>query len=143
MIDVQIHTDFKAIAELIGCNFKASFISSLNDGGIEYPLMLLTPISTTEDLAERLLDTVDVTMYFFRLNQTTGGETLNETEMWTVFGELSNYVKAFKSEMLKMEFLEKYVITSKIKTSRNAFRIGYDDTVFVKVTFTMEVYSDC
>lgn len=144
MIDVQIRNDFKDIATVIGCQgFIANFISAINNGGNQYPLFLLTPISTNEAFTESHQESVDVIFYVFKLNQNAEGKTPNESELWTLFGEVANLAKAFKAKLLEAEYLTKYVITSKMKIERNAYQIGSDDTVFVKVSFSMTVYKDC
>ena len=144
MIDVQIRNDFKSISERIGCQgFIANFVSTINEGGNLYPLMVLPPIATSEKFNEQDQEEVKLILYFFKPYQNEVGQTPNETELWQLFGELGELVKAFKKELLKVEYLKKYVITSKINVERNAHKIGYDETVFVKVNFIMTVYKDC
>jgi hypothetical protein len=144
MIDTQIRNDFKTIATEIGCQgFIANFISAMNDGGNQYPLFLLLPIATSEAFTDTHKEEVKILFYIFKLNQNVDGKTPNEAELWTLFGEVSELAKAFKRELLKTDYIKKYVITSKMNIERNAYQIGVDDTVFVKVNFTMMVFKDC
>lgn len=143
ILDAKIRTDFFAIADTIGCKGKiANFVSAINDGGNEYPLFLLTPLSSTEDFTEEHQEDIKVIFYIFKLNQNEQGATLTEAELWSVWGRLRQLAKAFKKELLT-NYLETYIITSKYQIDCNAFGLGDDDTVFVKVRFTMRVLMSC
>lgn len=144
MIDTQIRNDFKNIATAIGCpKFIANFVTTINEGGNQYPLMVLPPIATSEEFTEQHQEEVKIILYIFKLHQNAAKKTPNEDELWQLFSELGQLVKSFKKELLKTDYLKKYVITSKINTERNAYKLGYDETVFVKVNFTMTVYKNC
>jgi hypothetical protein len=143
-IDEQIRADFFQIAREVGCEGTiGDFVSAINNGGNNYPLFLLTPLVSSYQKDQGHEQDFNITMYFFDLYQTETGETPNEEELWQIWGRVAELANKFRLKLYEPNWIVKYVLNSSYKVERNAFALGTDETVFVKVNCSIRVYSNC
>lgn len=143
-LDEQIRKDFFEVAAKVGCTGQiGDFVTAINDGGNEYPLFLLTPITSRVAANEEHESSVGITAYFFELYQGADGQAPTEAELWQLWGKAADRAKAFKNLLLQMPYISKYAIEGNYTIERNAFSLGVDETVFVKANFNMRVYESC
>lgn len=151
VIDVQIREDFFELAKSVGCKgVMSDFVTALNNGGNTYPLFLQTPLTTQEDFNQDKKVTVKSTSYFFDLNHDVDKkEALDEGETWDKWGKLRKMARDYKMELLK-SIKRKNLTSKRMYTGEGKFtviadglKLGSDDCLYVKCTYTITTFLKC
>lgn len=151
-IDTQIRDDFFELAQRVGCvGLMSDFVTALNDGGKDYPLFLQTPLTTQEDFNETNKVLIKSTSYFFDLNHDVEKKkALDEGETWAKWGKLRKMARDFKNELLNTAYSGKnlpsnrtYVGTGKFTVVADGLKLGSDDCLYLKCTYTLTAYLKC
>lgn len=151
LTDLEVRHDFFELAQKVGCQgVMSDFVTALNNGGVSYPLFLHTPITTQEDFNDEGKTTIKCVSYFFDLNHDVASQTaLDEAETWAKYGELrqmaSRYKKLLKESAYEKDLTSKriYVGQGKFTVVADGLKLGADDTLFVKCTYTLTSFRTC
>lgn len=132
----KIKNDFKTAALANGFNgFKHGFLSSMNDGDIDYDFMLLTP-PTKKRKPESDYRSFEIILYVSAKNEFEGEET-NEDEMTDVWDSLDTKIENFCDALP-----DDYIIETDVITKPNAHAFN-DDVILHQVLFTVRLDIYC
>lgn len=144
MTDTQLKYIFYNIADRIGMASKrADFVATaVNAGDIQYPLFVLTPLSSELSRPDANTENVSVTCYFFALDAIVSSDgrvsDTTEDEQWAKYDEVTRYASTFCRLLQSANHP-----VSNMRIERDAYAIGADETIFAKLTFTLTLFISC
>lgn len=138
----KIKDDFIDVAtsEIVGfASAKEGFLDEMNNGNLDYPLLLLMPPNATLDINKDDFEYFDIIFYTFALNRAEDGDVTNNDERTAIWDSLNQKVKTFLITLQNSK--KEYVVLSKATIQPNAHNF-HDDTIFLKVTFRIRLDSE-
>jgi len=117
---------------------KHGYLSELNDGDIDYPILLLTPPDKQYNLNVGGYDFYNIVLYAVALNEVNDDVTNND-ERTDVWDDMDKKVQGLLFKL--QETNEEYIVSSDVRIEPNAHQFN-DDTILIKARFQLQLDLD-